>query len=216
MLIGEDHTPLAAGIHDWQNELLDGVWTYSLQNVKTGLQECFADLMKNVEKTYSVRLEKAAGIGISAMMHGYLAFDDNDQQLVPFRTWRNTMTEEAADKLTEVFSFNIPQRWSIAHLYQALINKEPHIGRLAFITTLAGYVHYLLTGEKAIGAGDASGIFPIDPITCNYDMDMVAKFDKLAAGSELRKGLISLLPHIVPAGDCAGKLTEEGARLLDP
>ena len=152
VLIGEDHTPLAAGIHDWQNELLDGVWTYSLQNVKTGLQECFADLMKNVEKTYSVRLEKAAGIGISAMMHGYLAFDDNDQQLVPFRTWRNTMTEEAADKLTEVFSFNIPQRWSIAHLYQALINKEPHIGRLAFITTLAGYVHYLLTGEKAIGA----------------------------------------------------------------
>ena len=216
VLIGEDHVPLAAGIHDWQNELLDGVWTYSLQNVKIGLQECFADLIKNVEKNYSVKLEKAAGIGISAMMHGYLAFDENDQQLVPFRTWRNTMTEEAADKLTEAFSFNIPQRWSIAHLYQAILNKESHIGKLDFMTTLAGYVHYLLTGEKAIGAGDASGIFPIDPLTCNYDNDMVAKFDELAAGSDLRKGLISLLPHIVPAGDCAGHLTEEGARLLDP
>ena len=214
--IGEDHSPLAAGIHDWQNELLDGVWTYSLENVKIGLQECFADLMKNVEKNYSVKLEKAAGIGISAMMHGYLAFDENDQQLVPFRTWRNTMTEEAADKLTETFAFNIPQRWSIAHLYQAVLNNEPHIGRLAFITTLAGYVHYLLTGEKTIGAGDASGIFPIDPQTCDYDMDMVAKFDELAAGTELRRNLRELLPRIVAAGECAGKLTEEGARLLDP
>ena len=216
VLIGEDHSPLAAGIHDWQNELLDGVWTYSLENVKIGLQECFADLMKNVEKNYSVKLEKAAGIGISAMMHGYLAFDENDQQLVPFRTWRNTMTEEAADKLTETFAFNIPQRWSIAHLYQAVLNNEPHIGRLAFITTLAGYVHYLLTGEKTIGAGDASGIFPIDPQTCDYDMDMVAKFDELAAGTELRRNLRELLPRIVAAGECAGKLTEEGARLLDP
>lgn len=216
VLIGEDHAPLAAGIHDWQNELLDGVWTYSLENVKIGLQECFADLMKNVEKNYSVKLEKAEGMGISAMMHGYLAFDENDQQLVPFRTWRNTMTEEAAEKLTEAFSFNIPQRWSIAHLYQAVLNNEPHIGRLAFMTTLAGYVHYLLTGEKAIGAGDASGIFPIDPQTCDYDKDMVAKFDELAAGTELRKNLIELLPYIVAAGECAGKLTEEGARLLDP
>lgn len=216
VLIGEDHAPLAAGIHDWQNELLDGVWTYSLDNVKKGLQECFADLMKNVEKNYGVKLERAAGMGISAMMHGYLAFDENDQQLVPFRTWRNTMTEEAADKLTEVFSFNIPQRWSIAHLYQAVLNNEPHIGRLAFMTTLAGYVHYLLTGEKTIGAGDASGIFPIDPQTCDYDKGMLAKFDELAAGTELRVKLAELLPRIVPAGECAGKLTEEGARLLDP
>lgn len=216
VLIGEDHAPLAAGIHDWQNELLDGVWTYSLESIRTGLQECFADLMKNVEKNYSTRLEKAAGIGISAMMHGYLAFDEIGQLLVPFRTWRNTMTEEAADKLTETFSFNIPQRWSIAHLYQAVLNNESHIGRIAFMTTLAGYVHYLLTGEKAIGAGDASGIFPIDPQTCDYDSDMVAKFDELSAGTELRKKLVDLLPHIVPAGECAGKLTEEGARLLDP
>ena len=216
VLIGEDHAPLAAGVYDWQNELLDGVWTYSLENVKTGLQQCFADLMKNVESNYNVKLETAAGMGISAMMHGYLAFDESGQQLVPFRTWRNTMTEEAADKLTEAFSFNIPQRWSIAHLYQAVLNKEPHIGRLAFMTTLAGYVHYLLTGEKVIGAGDASGIFPIDPKKCDYDSSMLAKFDELAAGTELRRKLADLLPVIVPAGECAGKLTEEGARLLDP
>ncbi len=216
VLIGEDHAPLAAGIYDWQNELLDGVWTYPLEKVKIGLQECFAGLMKNVEEKYGVKLETAAGIGISAMMHGYLAFDENDQQLVPFRTWRNTMTEEAADRLTEAFSFNIPQRWSIAHLYQAVLNDEPHIGRLAFMTTLAGYVHYLLTGRKFIGAGDASGIFPIDPGTCNYDVSMLAKFDELAAGTELRKKLTDLLPAIIPAGECAGNLTEEGARLLDP
>ncbi len=216
VLIGEDHAPLAAGIYDWQNELLDGVWTYPLEKVKIGLQECFAGLMKNVEEKYGVKLETAAGIGISAMMHGYLAFDENDQQLVPFRTWRNTMTEEAADRLTEAFSFNIPQRWSIAHLYQAVLNDEPHIGRLAFMTTLAGYVHYLLTGRKVIGAGDASGIFPIDPGTCNYDVSMLAKFDELAAGTELRKKLTDLLPAIIPVGECAGNLTEEGARLLDP
>ena len=216
VLIGEDHTPLASGVHDWQNELADGVWTYSLESVRAGLQECFAGLMKDVEKNYNVKLETAAGIGISAMMHGYLAFDENDQQLVPFRTWRNTMTEEAADRLTEAFRFNIPQRWSIAHLYQAVLNNEPHIGRLAFMTTLAGYVHYILTGEKVIGAGDASGIFPIDPATCDYDAAMLEKFDELAAGTELRVKLSGLLPVIVQAGECAGKLTEEGARLLDP
>lgn len=216
VLIGGDSVPLAAGIHDWQNELSDGVWTYSLESVITGLQSCFADLMKNVEEKYGVKLEKAAGIGISAMMHGYLAFDGNDHQLVPFRTWRNTMTEEAADRLTGAFGFNIPQRWSVAHLYQAVLNKEPHIGRLEFITTLAGYVHYILTGEKVIGAGDASGIFPIDQDTCGYDNKMLTIFDELAAGTELRKSIRELLPEIVPAGECAGRLTEEGARLLDP
>ena len=216
VLIDEDHSPLAAGVHDWQNELADGVWTYSLDSVRAGLQECFADLMNNVEASYNVKLETAAGIGISAMMHGYLAFDENDRQLVPFRTWRNTMTEEAADRLTEAFGFNIPQRWSIAHLYQAILNNEPHIGRLAFMTTLAGYVHYLLTGEKVIGAGDASGIFPIDPGSCDYSKAMLVRFDELAAGTELRVKLSELLPRIVPAGECAGKLTEGGARLLDP
>ena len=216
VLIGEDHSPLASGVHDWQNEMLDGVWTYSLDNVRKGLQECFADLMKNVEEAYGIKLETAAAIGISAMMHGYLAFDEKDKQLVPFRTWRNTMTEEAADKLTEEFSFNIPQRWSIAHLYQAMLNKEPHVGDIAFMTTLAGYVHYILTGEKVIGAGDASGIFPIDSKTCDYNSAMMSKFDKLAEGTALNKKLADILPRIVPAGECAGRLTAEGAKLLDP
>ncbi|MGN0615030.1 xylulokinase [Ruminococcus flavefaciens] len=216
VLIGEDHSPLASGVHDWQNEMLDGVWTYSLDNVRKGLQECFADLMKNVEEAYGIKLETAAAIGISAMMHGYLAFDEKDKQLVPFRTWRNTMTEEAADKLTEEFSFNIPQRWSIAHLYQAMLNKEPHVGDIAFMTTLAGYVHYILTGEKVIGAGDASGIFPIDSQTCDYNSAMMSKFDKLAEGTALNKKLADILPRIVPAGECAGRLTAEGAKLLDP
>lgn len=216
VLIGEDHSPLASGVHDWQNEMLDGVWTYSLDNVRKGLQECFADLMKNVEEAYGIKLETAAAIGISAMMHGYLAFDEKDKQLVPFRTWRNTMTEEAADKLTEEFSFNIPQRWSIAHLYQAMLNKEPHVGDIAFMTTLAGYVHYILTGEKVIGAGDASGIFPIDSQTCDYNSAMMSKFDKLAEGTALNRKLADILPRIVPAGECAGRLTAEGAKLLDP
>ena len=216
VLIGEDHSPLASGVHDWQNEMLDGVWTYSLDNVRKGLQECFAYLMKNVEEAYGIKLEKAAAIGISAMMHGYLAFDEKDKQLVPFRTWRNTMTEEAADKLTEEFSFNIPQRWSIAHLYQAMLNKEPHVGDIAFMTTLAGYVHYILTGEKVIGAGDASGIFPIDSQTCDYNSAMMSKFDKLAEGTALNRKLADILPRIVPAGECAGRLTAEGAKLLDP
>ena len=216
VLIGEDHSPLASGVHDWQNEMLDGVWTYSLDNVRKGLQECFADLMKNVEEAYGIKLETAAAIGISAMMHGYLVFDEKDKQLVPFRTWRNTMTEEAADKLTEEFSFNIPQRWSIAHLYQAMLNKEPHVGDIAFMTTLAGYVHYILTGEKVIGAGDASGIFPIDSKTCDYNSAMMSKFDKLAEGTALNKKLADILPRIVPAGECAGRLTAEGAKLLDP
>jgi len=215
VLIGEDHSPLASGVHDWQNEMLDGVWTYSLDNVRKGLQECFADLMKNVEEAYGIKLETAAAIGISAMMHGYLAFDEKDKQLVPFRTWRNTMTEEAADKLTEEFSFNIPQRWSIAHLYQAMLNKEPHVGDIAFMTTLAGYVHYILTGEKVIGAGDASGIFPIDSKTCDYNSAMMSKFDKLAEGTALNRKLADILPRIVPAGECAGRLTAEGAKLLD-
>ena len=216
VLIGSDFSPLASGVHDWQNELADGVWTYSLDAVKNGLQSCFADLMKNVGSEYGVQLTKAAGIGISAMMHGYLAFDGNDNLLVPFRTWRNTMTAEAADKLTAEFGFNIPQRWSIAHLYQAILNKEPHIGDIRFMTTLAGYVHYLLTGRKVIGIGDASGIFPIDPDTKNYDADMTAKFDRLTEGTGFGMKLSDILPEIVPVGECAGTLTESGAKLLDP
>ena len=216
VLIGEDNAPIASGVHDWQNSLADGVWTYPLSEVHEGLRDCFADLMQSVEREYGVKLTTTAAFGISAMMHGYLVFDKNGEQLVPFRTWRNTMTEEAAAKLTEAFSFNIPQRWSIAHLYQAILKDEAHISEISFLTTLAGYVHFLLTGERVIGIGDASGIFPIDPQTKSYDASMNAKFDELTAGTRFEKKLSAILPKIVPAGECAGKLTESGARLLDP
>ena len=216
VLIGSDFVPLASGVHDWSNQLENGIWTYSLEAVQQGLQECFADLMQNVQQTYGVPLTTAAGIGISAMMHGYLAFDGSDALLVPFRTWRNTMTEEAAAKLTEAFSFNIPQRWSIAHLYQAILSGEPHVPQIRFLTTLAGYVHDLLTGEKVIGIGDASGIFPIDPDTCGYDAKMCEIFSALTAETAFRQPLTDILPRIVPVGQSAGTLTEAGARLLDP
>ncbi len=216
VLIGEDNSPLASGVHDWQNTLLDGVWTYPLSEVREGLQDCFADLCKNVEKDYGVKLTSAAAMGISAMMHGYLVFDEKGEQLVPFRTWRNTMTEQAADKLTGEFSFNVPQRWSIAHLYQAILNNEEHIDRIAFMTTLAGYVHYLLTGEKVIGIGDASGIFPIDSTDCVYDEKMTERFDELTQGTRFKAKLLDIMPKIVTVGESAGTLTEEGAKLLDP
>ena len=216
VLIGEDHTPIASGFHDWQNSFDNGIWTYPLDEVKEGLRDCFAGLMSDTEKKYGVKLTSAAGMGISAMMHGYLVFDAEGNQLVPFRTWRNTMTAEAADRLTEAFDFNIPQRWSVAHLYQAILSGEAHVNRIAFMTTLAGYVHWLLTGNKVIGAGDASGIFPIDPVTCSYDSELLKRFDRMTSGSQFKKKLADILPEIVPAGECAGKLTEDGARLLDP
>lgn len=216
VLIGEDNTPLASGVHDWQNTLADGVWTYPLREVHEGMRDCFADLMQNVEREFGVKLTTTAGFGVSAMMHGYLVFDKNGEQLVPFRTWRNTMTEDAASRLTNAFLFNIPQRWSIAHLYQAILNDEAHIDQICFLTTLAGYVHFLLTGEKVIGIGDASGIFPIDPATKTYDAQMMAAFDALTDETRFEKPLSAILPKIVPVGECAGKLTEAGARLLDP
>ncbi len=216
VLIGEDSVPIASGAHTWENQLLDGIWTYSLDAVRTGLQACFADLLRNTEAEFGVVPQTAAGIGISAMMHGYLAFDENGALLVPFRTWRNTMTAEAADRLTEEFQFNIPQRWSIAHLYQAILKNEAHVPQIRFMTTLAGYVHFLLTGEKVIGIGDASGIFPIDPQTKQYDAAMCAKFDSLTAGTAFGQKLTDILPKIVPVGECAGTLTAEGAALLDP
>ena len=216
VLTDETYTPLASGVHDWCNRLENGYWTYSLEEVKTGLQSCFADLMRNVSQQYGETLTVTGGIGISAMMHGYLAFDSTGELLVPFRTWRNTTTGKAADALTAAFSFNIPQRWSIAHLYQAILNQEPHIAKTAFITTLAGYVHFLLTGEKVLGIGDASGMFPIDPETGSYDAAMLAKFAELTKGTAFAQNLADILPKIIPAGEAAGTLTEAGARLLDP
>ena len=214
VLIGDDFTVAASGAYDWENSLIDGVWTYSLDEVKAGLQGAFSALAEDVKNRYGVALEKTASIGISAMMHGYLAFDENDKLLVPFRTWRNTMTEQAADKVTEAFGFNIPQRWSIAHLYQAILNNEEHISQIRFVTTLAGYVHWLLTGEKVIGIGDGSGMFPIRD--GGYNADMMSKFDKLASGTRFTQKLSDVLPKIVSVGECAGKLTEQGALILDP
>ena len=214
VLIGEDFSVAASGAYDWENSLIDGVWTYSLDEVKAGLKGAFAALAEDVKNKYGVILENAASIGISAMMHGYLAFDENDKLLVPFRTWRNTMTEQAADALTEALNFNIPQRWSIAHLYQAILNGEEHVSEIRFVTTLAGYVHWLLTGEKVIGIGDGSGMFPIRD--GGYNADMLNKFGTLISGTAFTQQLSDVLPKIVPVGECAGKLTEQGALLLDP
>lgn len=216
ILIGDDFSVAASGAYDWENSFIDGVWTYSVDDIKKGLKGCFAALMADVKEKYGVILEKAASIGISAMMHGYLAFDENGELLVPFRTWRNTITEEAADILTDAFSFNIPQRWSIAHLYQAILNKEEHVSKIRFVTTLAGYVHWLLTGEKVIGIGDGSGMFPIDVKNGRYNVEMLVKFKELTANTDFKQVLTDVLPEIVPVGKTAGTLTDEGALLLDP
>lgn len=215
VLVDETGKPLASGSYDWENQLEDGIWTYSLDAVWQGLAESYRSLKENVKEAYDLTLTTVGSLGISAMMHGYLAFDEIDCQLVPFRTWRNTMTEEAAGTLTELFSYNIPQRWSIAHLYQAILNKEPHVKDVSFLTTLAGYVHWKLTGRKVLGIGDASGMFPIDPVTKDYNQHMMAQFDALIAPEHFDWKLEELLPKVLVAGEEAGQLTEEGAWLLD-
>ncbi len=216
VLIDEDRSPVAAGSFEWENQYVDHIWTYSLEDVWKGLQGCYRDLAENVEKEYGVKLTRLAAAGISAMMHGYLAFDENDTLLVPFRTWRNTITGEAAAKLSALFNYNIPQRWSIAHLYQAILNGEEHVDRVRFITTLAGYVHWKLTGQKVIGNGDASGMFPIDPATKDYNARMIGQFEELVAEKGFSWKLRDILPKSLLAGEDAGTLTEEGAKLLDP
>ena len=215
VLIDEKGTPLASGSHEWENRLTDGIWTYTLDDIWSGLADCYADLASDVKKKYDVVLKKFASIGFSAMMHGYLAFDKEGELLVPFRTWRNTITEEAAAKLTEVFQYNIPQRWSIAHLYQAILKKEEHVANIDFLTTLAGYVHWKLTGEKVLGVGDASGMFPIDCKSGNYDQNMIRKFDELTEPCGYGWKLSDILPKVLSAGENAGTLTPEGAKLLD-
>ncbi len=216
VLIGEDRQPVADGAWDWENRLEDGVWTYHLQDVRDGLQGCFRALAADVETRYGEKLTRIMALGISAMMHGYLVFDENDALLVPFRTWRNTMTEEASRKLTEVFGYPIPQRFSIAHLYQAILKKEPHVPRIRHMTTLAGYVHFLLTGERILGVGEASGMFPIDAETCDYDEKMLTQFADLIADCGYPWSLREILPRVACAGESAGTLTPEGALLLDP
>ncbi len=203
-------------VHEWENQYEHGVWTYSLDNVWKGLQESYQNLSKEVTEKYGVTLKTVGAMGFSAMMHGYLAFDKDGKQLVPFRTWRNTMTGQAAEKLTDLFQFNIPQRWSIAHLYQAILNKEAHIKDISHQTTLAGYVHWKLTGQKVLGVGEASGMFPIDSTINDYDKKMLGQFNEQLKAENISWKLEDILPKVLVAGDAAGVLTEEGAKLLDP
>ncbi len=213
VLLDGAHLPIASGSYEWENQFVDGVWTYSMEAVHTGLQSCYADLKRDVKEKFGIELTTVGAIGVSAMMHGYLPFDQDGTQLAEFRTWRNTITGEAAEKLTALFDFNIPQRWSIAHLYQAILNKEAHVGSIARLTTLAGYIHYRFTGKHVMGVGEASGMFPIDSEKMDYDEAMVEKFDEISGQSwKLR----DILPKVLCAGEVGGYLTEEGARFLDP
>ena len=213
-LIDDTFTPIASGGHDWENRLENGYWTYSLEDIHGGIQDCYAKLKKDVSEKYGVTLENIGAIGISAMMHGYMAFDKDGKLLVPFRTWRNTTTEQAATELTKLFNFNIPQRWSISHLYQAILNKEPHLSELAYINTLAGYLHFMLTGKRCVGVGEASGMFPISD--GKYDSVMLDKFNKAAAEKGFAKEIREILPEVLTAGEKGGVLTAEGAKFLDP
>ena len=215
VLVDETHNPIAMGTHDWENRLENHIWTYSLEDIWGGLQDCYASLAKDVRDKYGVTLTTIGSMGFSGMMHGYMPFDEKGELLVPFRTWRNTMTGEAVKVLSPLFEFNIPQRWSIAHLYQAILNKEEHVGRIDFFTTLAGYIHWKLSGEKVLGVGEASGMFPIDSTTGDYDENMLAKFDELVSKEGFAWNIKGILPKVLNAGEKAGCLTEEGAALLD-
>ncbi len=216
VLVDEKGTPLASGSYDWENQLVDGIWTYELKEVWKGLAESYQSLAADVKERYGIPLTTAGTLGISAMMHGYLAFDENGELLVPFRTWRNTMTGQAVQELTELFQFNIPQRWSIAHLYQVILSGEEHVPRVRYITTLSGYVHWMLTGQKVLGIGDASGMFPIDSQSRDFNRRMVGQFEELTAEKQYPWKLSEILPRVLTAGEAAGSLTAEGAALLDP
>ncbi|WP_411161383.1 xylulokinase [Enterococcus mundtii] len=215
VLIDQHYEPIAAGSYDWENQLENGIWTYSLDEIWKGLQSSYQQLVDVVSEEYDTTLTTIGAIGFSAMMHGYLAFDQHDELLVPFRTWRNAITAEAEEKLSKAFHYTIPQRWSIAHLYQAILNKETHLKDLSYFTTLAGYIHWQLTGQKVLGVGDASGMFPIDRQTKGYDVQKIAIFDQLAQAEGFMQPLETLLPEIRLAGEVAGTLTEKGVKLLD-
>ena len=215
-LIGPDTTPLASGSHAWENQLRDGVWTYAMEDVWNGLAACLGSLRDDVRGRYSVELTTVAAMGVSAMMHGYVALDAEGNLLVPFRTWRNTITGQACAELSPLLEFAVPQRWTIAHLYQSILEDQPHVPRIAHVTTLAGYVHWRLTGRRSVGVGEASGIFPIDPRTADWDAARMEAFDALIAPRNLGWKLRDILPEVLPAGRQAGSLTADGARLLDP
>lgn len=215
VLVDESYKAVAVGNFDWENQLRDGIWTYPLDLVWKGLQGSFASLKEDVKEKYGVELTKVGSIGISAMMHGYLVFDKDGKQLVPFRTWRNTITGEASRELTELFQYNIPQRWSIAHLYQAILNGEPHVKDIDYIATLEAYVHWKLTGQRVLGIGDVAGMFPVDSSKKDYNETMVQQFDELVSSYGFPWKLREILPKCLVAGEDAGCLTEEGAKLLD-
>ena len=215
VLIDQNHQPVVSGSHDWENQYENDLWTYSLESIWGGLQDCYSKLEEAYHQKFHHRISKVAAIGFSAMMHGYMPFGMDGDLLVPFRTWRNTTTGHAAEQLTDLFQFNIPQRWSIAHLYQAMLNDEPHVSKISYLTTLAGYVHWQLTGKKILGVGDASGMFPIDSNSQTYDQRMIGLFDAKVAEKNYPWQLQQILPEVVMAGSPAGFLSEAGARLLD-
>lgn len=216
VLIDHSFQTIASGSYEWENQLKDGIWTYNLADIIKGLQDAYRVMKQEVQQNYGITLHTVGSIGISAMMHGYMAFDEQDNLLVPFRTWRNATTGKAARELTDLFEFNIPERWSIAHLYQAILCQEEHVPQVRFVTTLAGYIHWLLTGNKALGVGDASGMFPIDESTQNYNESMIQQFDELIASKGYPLKISNLLPKVYVAGEPAGVLTEAGTKILDP
>lgn len=216
VLIDDTYRTIASGDYGWASHLENGLWSYTLEEIWKGLQTAYAEMSNDVEAAYGEKLTRIGHIGFSAMMHGYLAFDKDGELLVPFRTWQNTNTHEAHEKLSELFQYNIPERWSIAHLYQCVLNNEEHVSKVAFFTTLAGYVHWKLTGKKVLGVGDASGMFPIDPITHTWETEFVKQFNALPEVAAQPWKLEDLLPEPLVAGTPAGELTEEGAKLLDP
>lgn len=216
VLINEKNEPVASGSHDWENRYDHGIWTYTLEDIWAGLQDSYRSMTQDVSEKYGTKITNLAAIGFSGMMHGYMAFDKEGELLVPFRTWRNTITADASEKLTELFRYHIPQRWSIAHLYQAVLNGEEHVKDVAFFTTLAGYVHWKLTGKKVLGVGEASGMFPIDVKEKQFHKGMIDTFDALVAEKGYPWKLSGILPDVLLAGEDAGALTEEGAKLLDP
>ncbi|MBQ8158582.1 MAG: FGGY-family carbohydrate kinase [Prevotella sp.] len=215
VLIDQNNSPIAQGSHEWENQLVDGLWTYSTEAIWYGLQDCYAELRKDVRAQYDCEIESLAAIGFSAMMHGYMAFNQQQEIMVPFRTWRNTNTGKAAAKLSELFNYNIPLRWSISHLYQCILDNEEHVKNIKYLTTLAGYVHWQVTGQFVLGVGDASGMIPVDPATKTYDAEMVRKFDELIAPKGFSWKLLDILPKSLNAGESAGFLTPEGASKLD-
>ena len=215
VLINDTGAVIANGTHDWENSFENGYYTYSLDSVWTGVQSAFSMLKENVKIKTGENLDTIDAIGVSAMMHGYMPFDKNDNLLTAFRTWRNTNTTKAARELTDILNFNIPERWSIAHIYQAILNNETHVNDISYLTTLAGYVHWKLTGEKVLGVGDASGMFPIDSTICSYDINKLSVVDSLLSDNRINYKLSDILPKVLNAGDNAGFLTERGAKLLD-